>query len=92
MYKTKNKNKKLDKWTTIVGLCVPIVTLPQLYTVLTADSLEGVSLITWAFYTAQAGLFGVFGVKHKEKPLVYTYVPLFIIQFAIVATLIVRKV
>jgi uncharacterized protein with PQ loop repeat len=87
----KGKNKKLDRWTMIIGLCVPLVTLPQLYTVLTASSLQGVSLVTWSFYTIQAGIFAVFGIKHKEKPLVFTYIPLFLVQFGIVITLLVRK-
>jgi uncharacterized protein with PQ loop repeat len=91
MYTTKGKNKKLDRWTMIIGLCVPIVTLPQLYSVLTASNLQGVSLATWSLYAVQAAVFYAFGVKHKEKPLVFTYVPLFIVQFCIVATLVIRK-
>lgn len=91
MAKTKSKNAQLDRLTTIIGLCVPFVTLPQLYTVLTADNLDGVSLVTWSFYTIQAGIFAIFGIKHKEKPLVFTYIPLFLVQLAIVATLVIRK-
>jgi len=85
------ENKNLDKLTTIVGVCMPIVTIPQLYTVLTADNLHGVSLITWSFYMIQAGIFAVFGVKHKEKPLVVTYIPLFIIELGIVLGLLFRE-
>lgn len=91
MYVKKIKNKNLDAITTLVGICMPIVTLPQLYTVLTADNLEGVSLITWSFYTLQAGVFAVFSIKHKEKPLVITYIPLFIIELGIVISLLVRE-
>ena len=91
MYTTKGKNKKLDKITLVVGLCVPVVTLPQLYTVLTANNLQGVSLYTWSFYSLQAALFAYFGIKHSEKPLIFTYIPLFIVQFAIVLTLLYRK-
>ena len=91
MYTTKGKNKKLDKVTMFVGLCVPLVTLPQLYTVLTANNLQGASLFTWSFYSMQAALFAYFGIKHKEKPLIFTYIPLFVVQFAIVLTLLCRK-
>lgn len=91
MYTTKGQNKKLDKATMLIGLCVPIVTLPQLYAVLTAPNLQGVSFSTWSLYCLQAGVFAVFGIKHREKPLIYTYIPLFVVQLGIVITLLVRR-
>jgi len=91
MYIRKTQNKNLDKLTTVVGICMPIVTLPQLYNVVTASNLQGVSLVTWSFYALQAGIFAIFSVKHKEKPLVITYIPLFIIELGIVVTLLLRK-
>lgn len=90
MYVKKTKNKNLDNLTTIVGICMPLVTIPQLYSVITADDLQGVSLITWSFYTLQAGIFAIFSIKHKEKPLVITYIPLFVIEACIVVALILR--
>lgn len=83
-------NKNLDKVTTIVGITVPLVTLPQLYSVITADNLQGVSTFTWTFYTLQAGIFAIFSIKHKEKPLIITYVPLFFIELGIVIALFLR--
>ena len=91
MYVQKNKNKKLDKLTTIIGIGMPLVTLPQLYDVLTAPHLEGVSIVTWSFFTLQAGIFAIFSIKHKEKPLVITYIPLFFIELGIVITLLARS-
>lgn len=91
MQKAKNDTKSIDRWTMIIGLCVPFVTLPQLYTAITASSIEGVSLLTWSFYSLQAGIFAIFGFSHKSKPLIYTYVPLFMVQFCIVITIIIRK-
>jgi uncharacterized protein with PQ loop repeat len=77
--------------TTVVGVCMPFVTLPQLYSVLTAHNLQGVSLVTWSFYTLQAGTFAIFSLRHKEKPLIITYIPLFIIETWIVAVLLYRR-
>jgi uncharacterized protein with PQ loop repeat len=91
MYTTKGKNRNLDKATMFIGLCMPLVTLPQLFTVLTADDLSGVSIVTWSFYTLQCAIFAVFGIKHREKPLIFTYIPLFVIEFAIVTALLLRK-
>jgi hypothetical protein len=47
-----------------------------------------VSLLTWAFFTFQAGIFGWFALRHKEKPLIVTYIPLFFIELGIVIGLV----
>lgn len=91
MLKTKKNTKSIDRWTMIIGLCVPFVTLPQLYTAITASSIVGISLLTWSFYSLQAGIFAIFGFSHKSKPLIYTYVPLFVVQFCIVITILIRE-
>ena len=92
MYVTKRKNKEIDRATSIIGICMPIITLPQLISIWRAESLQGVSLITWAFFTLQAGIFAVFGIKHKEKPLIITYVPLFIVELGIVIGIILKQI
>ena len=91
MPKKKNKNLRIDRLTTIIGLGMPLVSIPQLYAVLTTDNIQSVSLITWAYFTFQAGVFAVFSIRHKEKPLVITYIPLFVIQLAIVVTILIRS-
>ena len=92
MYTTNGTNKNLDRLTMLIGICMPIVTLPQLFIVLTSHDLHGVSLVTWAFYTLQAGIFAMFGIKHKEKPLIVTYIPLFIIELGIVIGLVAHRI
>ena len=84
MYIKRNKNKNVDRVTLIVGMCLPLVTLPQLYTILKTKQSQNISLLTWAFFTIQAGIFAWFAIKHKEKPLIITYIPLFIIELGIV--------
>lgn len=75
----------------LIGLGMPIVSIPQLITALTTSDVHSISLITWAYFTFQAGVFAIFSIKHKEKPLVITYIPLFVIQLAIVVTILVRS-
>lgn len=91
MYTTKGKNKNIDTVTMAVGLCMPIITIPQLIAVWQASSLEGVSLVTWVFYMLQGFIFAIFGIKHKEKPLIFTYIPLTIIELGIVMGILVRS-
>lgn len=82
--KHKNNKPPLDTITYVVGFLTPIFTLPQMYTVLIRDETAGVSLATWSFYLLSSTLFAVFGIKHKEKLLIITYVPFVIIEALIV--------
>jgi uncharacterized protein with PQ loop repeat len=84
MYIKRNKNKNVDRITMLVGMCMPLVTIPQFYDVWFSRRTNGVSLVTWSFFTLQAGIFGVFALRHKERPLVITYIPLFFIELGIV--------
>lgn len=91
MSKRKNQNKNIDTLTTVIGLGMPIVSFAQLYSVMTVPDISSVSLVTWAYFTFQAGVFAIFSIKHMQKPLIITYIPLFIIQFGIVITILVRS-
>lgn len=86
MKKTKTKN--LDRLTYICGILLPISTLPQAYTVLIDKETAGVSLVTWTFYLFASALFAIFGVIHKQRLLMITYIPFTIIELAIVVGLI----
>jgi uncharacterized membrane protein len=91
MAKAKKQSKNIDTLTTIIGLGMPIVSIAQLYSVMTVPDIKSVSLITWAYFTFQAGIFAAFSIQHKQKPLIITYIPLFVIQLGIVITIIVRS-
>jgi len=91
MYIKRNKNKNVDRITMIVGMCMPLVTIPQLYDIWSSKRTQGVSLLTWAFFTLQAAIFSWFAIRHKEKPLIITYIPLFLIEVGIVVGLIIRR-
>ena len=91
MVKAKNQNKQIDTITTVIGLGMPIVSFAQLYSVMTVSDISSVSLVTWAYFTFQAGIFAVFSIKHRQKPLIITYIPLFVIQLGIVITILVRS-
>jgi uncharacterized protein with PQ loop repeat len=90
--KKKTKITNIDKLTMVIGLGMPLVCIPQLITALTTSDVHSISLITWVYFTFQAAVFSIFSIRHKEKPLVFTYVPLFFIQLGIVITILVRSV
>jgi uncharacterized protein with PQ loop repeat len=86
--KHKNNKPPLDTITYVIGFLTPIFTLPQLYTVLIDGKTAGVSLITWSFYLLSSMLFASFGIRHREKLLIITYIPFVIIEVLIVIALI----
>ena len=86
----KHKNPALDKLTYITGILLPILTLPQAYNVVVSRQTAGVSLLTWSFYLFASVLFAVFGIIHKEKLLIITYVPFVFIEAAIVIGLLTK--
>ena len=83
----KHDSKVLDRLTYMSGVLLPLLTLPQAYTVLIDKETAGVSLFTWGFYLVSSSLFAVFGIIHKERLLIITYLPFTIIEAAIVTGL-----
>lgn len=79
-----HNHKSLDILTYATGVLLPILTVPQAYSVLVDKSTEGVSLITWAFYLLSSTLFAIFGIVHKERLLMITYIPFVAVEAAIV--------
>lgn len=85
----KHNNAVLDKLTYITGIALPLLTIPQAYTILIDKQTAGVSLTTWTFYLVASALFAIFGFVHKEKLLMITYVPFTIVEAAIVIGLLI---
>lgn len=87
----KQKLKSLDRLTYAAGILLPIFTIPQAYTVLVQGQTEGVSLFTWSFYLVSSTLFAIFGIYHKERLLMITYIPFVIIEAAIVVGILINQ-
>ncbi len=83
----KHENKTLDQLTFVTGILLPLLTIPQAYTIVVDKQTAGVSLLTWTFYLFASTLFAVFGIIHKQRLLIVTYVPFTIIELIIVVGL-----
>jgi uncharacterized protein with PQ loop repeat len=91
VHKKINKHQKglLDILTFVAGLLLPIATIPQAYDIWVSKKTAGVSLTTWLLYLIASTLFAVYGIKHKEKLLIWTYIPFVIIECFIVVGLLI---
>ncbi len=60
----------LDKAIYGVGVIGPIMTIPQIALVFGHKSAEGLSVITWVTYTILSLFWLMYGIVHKEKPII----------------------
>lgn len=63
----------LDRIIYVVGVAGPIVTIPQITKIWIEKNATGVSLTAWTGYTIFAVIWLLYGIAHKEKPIIITY-------------------
>ena len=69
----------------VVAVIHPLTATPQVYQIYSTQSVEGVSLLTWLGFMVLGAVFLAYGVVHKIKPFIVTQVLWFVIDFLIVA-------
>ncbi len=84
-YPHPNKFKRfLDRIIYIVGILTQILTIPQAYSIYSTKNAEGVSLLSWGWYSISAVIWLLYGIMHKEKPIIFTYFFMLLIDIIIV--------
>lgn len=84
-YPHPNKWKRfMDHAVYVVGVLGPIMTIPQLTRIWVEKNAAGVSITTWGAYLIGANFWLAYGVMHKEKPIIFTYVLWIFMYIAIV--------
>ncbi|MGC1176593.1 MAG: PQ-loop domain-containing transporter [Candidatus Saccharimonadales bacterium] len=74
----------LDKLTFIVGVIGPFTVLPQIYTIFTTQSAKGVSLATWALIFIVTFPWILYGMAHKEKSIIVSFILWEVVNLAVV--------
>ncbi len=87
----KQKTTALDKLTFVAGIALPLSTIPQAISIYSSKDATGVSLLTWGFYLFSSTMFAIFGIIHKEKLLIFTYIPFVVIELIIVIGLLLYR-
>lgn len=70
--KRKKKSVKKSKIDSLVYFAIvigPLLTMPQLYSIWVQGQ-KGVSIISWVAYLTAAIIWLLYGIKHKDKPLI----------------------
>ena len=63
----------LDKTMFGVGFLGPVFTVPQIWRIWAHQTAEGVSLLSWLMFVIGAMLWALYGIVHKEKPIIFAW-------------------
>jgi len=83
------KIRFLDNTVLIFSAALPLMSLPQAYTIWILKNTEGVSLMTWLAFTVLAIPFIFYGFVHKVKPMIVTNILWVLISASILIGLLV---
>lgn len=70
--------KLLYRVTIAAGIISPIMVLPQIYKIYSTHAAAGVSALSWFAFALLDLPFIIYGLVHKEKPIVITYTLFFV--------------
>ena len=74
----------MDKAIYAVGIFGPLMTIPQLMKIWVDKNASGVSVVSWSAYLFTAVFWLIYGIMHKEKPIIVTYSLWIILEIFIV--------
>jgi uncharacterized protein with PQ loop repeat len=63
----------LDKFIIALGVINIFATLPQVLQIWIGQDASGVSVISWSYYTFFSFMLFLYGLVHREKPIIITY-------------------
>jgi uncharacterized protein with PQ loop repeat len=75
----------LDKLTFVVGVIGPFTVLPQIYSIFSTHSADGVSLVTWGLMFIVTFPWILYGVAHKEKSIIVSFTLWEVVNLTVVA-------
>lgn len=74
----------VDRSVYVVGVVGPVMTLPQLYAIWVEQNASGVSAASWSAYFFIAIFWLLYGILHREKPLIVMYASWILIDALVV--------
>lgn len=85
-YPSINKQKRiLDSLIYIIVFLGPVVTLPQIVNIWVEKNASGVSAVSWGSYSMISVFWLLYGIAHKEKPIIVSSC-IWIVIHSIIAT------
>ena len=78
----------LDKVMVVVAIVGPLATLPQVFQVFSTRDVEGLSMTTWLAWVLLSVIWALYGLVHKEMPIVVSNIIYVILQGAVVLAIV----
>lgn len=87
----KQETNIIDKLMSLAAVIHPLTATPQVYSIYSTHNVSGISLLTWFGFMTLGLVFLAYGIVHKLKPFILTQILWFIIDFLIVAGVIMYR-
>ena len=87
----KQKITIIDRLMSLAAIIHPLTAVPQVYDIFTSKDASGVSLVTWLSFMVLGLIFLAYGIVHKLKPFILTQILWFVIDFLVVAGILLYK-
>lgn len=81
--------KFLDRLTFIAGIVGPFTVLPQIYSIFSTHSAQGVSLMTWLLIFIVTLPWIFYGIAHKDKSIIVSFSLWEVVNLAVVVGVII---
>jgi len=81
----------LDRMAYLMGAITVLVNIPQLIAVWASPDAQGVSMISWTGFFLGSCFWVIYGLLHKERPIIVMNVSLMIVQGFIVIGIFTRQ-
>ena len=88
--KKKHQATLIDKLVYIAGPLTPVAIAPTAYAVWFGDAARGIELSTWVILSCTSLVMACYAVSHRARPLVLTYIPLFLLNISVVVGVLVK--
>jgi len=67
---TKQKIKRIDRIIYFIAIAGPLMLIPQLLRIWFSKDAASIALVTWISFTIFATIWLLYGIYHKEKPII----------------------
>lgn len=74
----------IDRAIYVVGIVGPLMTIPQIVKIWVYQNASGVSLASWIAFSITSSFWLMYGIVHKEKPIIITYALWVLLKISIV--------
>jgi uncharacterized protein with PQ loop repeat len=81
----------IDRLVFVAGPMIPVAIIPTAYAVWGQNETGGIALPTWIILSITSFIMSLYALLHREKALIYTYIPLFFLNLSVVVGVLLKR-